>query len=290
MKHANDRNRWPWLVTGIFFTTVGALSIHVAMLQVMNVPFPDLSVLTPLARWLIRVTQIVGLMVFWQLAAPLPSAAFIKRWALLFLIVCMLTESLFRGPFMGGYCTGAYAYAFIGNVQALLTLAFISVLVVAVSTWSLQGWRRAIAAFAIATLTMFAATPLVSAAMSPVMKSIAALAPQGEWCALPYGAKVLIPAYVTFLEPTLACVAVAGLVWDRLSPSFGLRLMQFSLIILAIKTQLLMPFLYAALARQPFLHALASEGQFALEALSLAILAGMSWESGCARMRRVPIS
>jgi hypothetical protein len=34
----------PKLCAGILFTTIGALSVHAVMLQILNVPFPDLSV------------------------------------------------------------------------------------------------------------------------------------------------------------------------------------------------------------------------------------------------------
>jgi hypothetical protein len=283
MTFALDRIRWPRLGTGLFLTAVVALTVHVVMLQVLNVPFPDLSVLTPPIRLFIRTVQLLGLIVFWQFASKNMGRSFFKQWGALFLIASMLTETLFRGSFMDGYCTTAYRYAFASNIPKLLAMAFFCALIVVAVFWLRLTWQKVIAAAVIATLTTFAATPLIGAAMGPFLKSIADLAPQSEWCTLPYGANILIPAYLSFVEPVLACIAAAALCWDRLSPSFALRLTQFTLIVLAIKTQLLMPFIYASVAKEPFLHALASESQFALEALALAALTGVTWEWSVAR-------
>ena len=114
--------------------------------------------------------------------------------------------------------------------------------------------------------------------MQPIMNFISNLEPQGEWCALPYGANVLVPAYLTFLEPVIACFAAAALAWGKLSRSRAVRYLQFTLLILAVKNQLLTPFIYVAFAKIPALSALASEGQFALEALALAMLTCVSWD------------
>jgi hypothetical protein len=80
------------------------------------------------------------------------------------------------------------------------------------------------------------------------------------------------------LEPALACLAGAALVWDQLSRSRGLRFAQFTLLILLIKNALITPFVYAVLSKGPYLSALASDGQFALEAVALALLTGITWE------------
>ena len=118
---------------------------------------------------------------------------------------------------------------------------------------------------------------MIGAAMGPIMQSIAGLAPQSEWCTLPYGLNVLLPAYLTFIEPVLGCLAAVALVWNRLSTSPPLRFVQFTVLVLAIKNQLLTPFVYAAVAKIPAIDALASEGQFALEAAVLALLTAATW-------------
>jgi hypothetical protein len=68
-------------------------------------------------------------------------------------------------------------------------------------------------------------------------------------------------------------------------PSRGLRFAQFTVLILAIKNLLVTPFVYAVVAKTPFLAALTSVGQFALEAVALAVLTGFTWEWSTARRR-----
>ncbi len=275
--------RWPRLVLGFFVTAVCALSVHAGMLQLLGIPFPDLSVITPPFKFLIKAVATLGLILLWQAASQNLRASFLKQWGVLFLIASMLTENLFRGPFMQGYCTTAFLFAFVGNVPTLLTIALSSALVVAAAPRLPLLWQKVVGAAVITALAVFAASPLFGAVWGHVMQSISNLAPTGEWCTLPYGANVLAPAYLTFAEPTLACFAAAALIWDRLSPSRGFRFLQFALLILAIKNQLLMPFIYAAFAKVPVMAALTSESQFALEAIALAVLTGLSWEWSEAR-------
>jgi hypothetical protein len=273
-----DRIRWPRLVAGIFLTAVIALSVHVVMLQILGVPFPDLSVIVPSFKFLIRTVATLGLIFLWQFAGQNLRWSFFKQWGALFLIATMLTETLIRGPFMEGYCTTALVFAFVSNTQKVLTIALSSAMIVAATPRLPLAWQKVVAAAAITALTVFAVSPLLGWIMGPVIQSISHLAPQSEWCVLPYGANVLAPAYLTFLEPVLGCLAAAILVWDRLSPSRRLRFAQFTLMVLAIKNQLLMPFVYAVFAKVPFLQALTSEGQFALEAIALVVLTGLTWE------------
>lgn len=273
-----DSIRWSRFGLGLFLTAVCALSVHAVMLQVLGTPFPDLSVVTVPYRFAIRVAQTLALMVFWQYASRTVNRSFLVQWGLLFLIFSMLTESLIRDPFMAGYCTNAWVFAFVSNIPKLLGIAIVCAIVVATTPRLLLAWQQIVAATIIAALARFALSPLIGMAAAPLMKSIASLAPQGEWCALPYGLNVLIPAYLSFAEPTLACVAAAILIWDKLSTSRGMRFLAFSMLILAIKNQLLMPFFYAGLAKGSFLLGLTSEGQFALEALALAVLTGATME------------
>ena len=278
MAYAATRIHWRRLVLGLFVAGVVALSVHSVMLQVLGIPFPDLSVIPIALKVVIRAAAMLGLLLLWDLAALQMRGSFVRRWAVLFLITATLTETLFRGPFMEGYCTTAWTFAFVSNIQSLLIIAA-SCAIVVVSTSRLPRiWHKIAGAVGIALFTTFVVTPLIGAAMGPVMESIASLAPQGEWCTLPYGANVLIPAYLTFAEPALGCLAAAVLVWNRLSASRVVRYLQFTLLILAIKNQLLMPFVYASFARTSFVDALVSESQFALEAIALAVLTGVAWQ------------
>jgi hypothetical protein len=269
---------WGKFAIGFFLSTVLSLSVHAVMLQEMNVSFPDLSVITTPYKFVIRIFSMLGLLLFWELADKKIEGSFVKKWAILFFIDAMLTESLFRGPFMDGYCTNSIVYMLVNNVPKLLAIAITCGLVVFTAPRLNKLLFKFIAAAVIAAIFMFITNPLLGAAWKPIMEKISYMAPTSEWCKLPYGPDVLIPAYVSFIEPVLACLAMAILVLNQLSPVKWLRLLLFVLLVAAINYQLLLPFFYVALHKGSFMIKLASEGQFALESIVLAITTGFTWQ------------
>ncbi|MGQ7855991.1 hypothetical protein ACUN24_17295 [Pedobacter sp. WC2501] len=269
---------WLKLTIGIILSTILSLSVHVIMLQEMNVPFPELSVITTPYKFVIRIFSVFGLLFFWHLADKKVNGSFVKKWAILFLIDAMLTESLFRGAFMDGYCTNSLGFMLINNIPKLLTIAIICGLVVFTAPKLNNLLYKFLAAIALAAVFMFAINPLMVAAWKPVMEKISYLTPTGEWCKLPYGSDVLIPAYISFIEPVLASIAMAMLILNQLAPVKWLRLLLFALLVVTVNYQLLMPLFYVVLHKGPFVSNLASEGQFALESIVLAITTGFTWQ------------
>lgn len=278
MPLARERIDWLKFALGLMMTLIVSLSVHVVMLQVIGVPFPDLSVITPFFIYLAKALATLGLIYLWQAASPSLRPSFLGRCAALFLFQTMVNENLIRGPFMQGYCTEAFVFAFVGSLKGNLAAAVSSALIVATAAKLSQPWHKVLAALIITALALYAVTPLIGLVMAPVMASLAQLAHQREWCSLPYGANVLIPAYLTFAEPVLACVLAAVLAWDRLAPGFYQRLGQFTLLIVMIRYQLLLPFAYALFAKIPALAAFISESQFALEAVALGLGVGLTLE------------
>jgi len=88
---------------------------------------------------------------------------------------------------------------------------------------------------------------------------------------------VLVPAYLSYAEPVIAAVILAALVWDRLSASVPLCVLQFTMIVLLVRHVLFAPVIYALYAKVPAGTALASMGQFTLEGIALAALSGLTW-------------
>lgn len=179
---------------------------------------------------------------------------------------------------MDGYCTGSIGYMFINNIPKLLATGITCGLIILTAPVLNKTLYKILTAVAIAAIFMFAANPLTEAAWKPVMDKVAYLAPTGEWCKLPYGPDVLIPAYISFIEPVLASLAMAILILDQLSKTTWLQFLLFGLIVLAVKYQLMMPVFYVVLHKGNFQSNLASEGQFALETIVLAITTGFTWQ------------
>ncbi|MBB6107283.1 hypothetical protein [Mucilaginibacter lappiensis] len=269
---------WVKFGTGIIFSVILSLSVHIVMLQSMNVAFPDLAIITTPYKFISRGISVLSLLFFWELADKKIGYSFAKKWILLVILDAMLTETLFRGPFMNGYCTKSISFMLISNIPKLMTTAVTCGLIVFTAPRLNKFFLKCLAAAAIVAISMFVAGPLIETAWKPVMNTIAHLAPTGEWCKLPYGPEVLVPAYISFIEPVIACVIMAMLIWDQLSPTRWFRYLLFILIVLAIRNQLLLPIFYAVLGKGIFVMNLASEGQFALEAIVLAITAGFTFE------------
>lgn len=268
----------PILLSGMLVTAILSLSIHVVMLQVLNIPYPSVKIHAPTADFLSKtVLSILAFIYLAQFAAPaLARQSRAVQCGILFAIWMGLLETT-RGAFMEGYCTDAFTYAFATKIPELLPPLIVAAVVVSSSGWLDTAWKKVAAALALGALLKFVLVPLSAFALKAPLASLAFLAPQGEWCQLPYGLNVLIPAYLTFIEPTLACVTAAALVWPRLSGNITLRIVQFIVLIVSLNKILLASFVYMLYAHLPPLTALASMGQFALESLLLAAGIGLTW-------------
>ena len=277
MKSRLDNVQWARLLTVMTVAGICALSVHAILLQVFNVPFPDARFDAKLPRYFAKAICLFALIIFLRSAVANEQSSFLRRFAIAFLVYASLSEAILRAAFMEGYCTDAWLYAFIANLQRLVPLALASGMIAFASPKLDRVWKCCVAAVAISALVQFQLAPLTVSAFQGVMQSIAAYAPTGEWCKLPYGPDVLIPAYLTFVEPALGCLVAAALCWDQLAGGEVHRLIWFTLLIVALKNQLLTPFIYMAYAKMPALAALASEGQFALEAITLGAVTGAGW-------------
>ena len=275
---------WPILVVGAIIVTVISLSVHVIMLQVWGVPFPDRTGVALWANFLNVAIAVIALSTFYGLARPQMT-----RWPtwLRWLVVALLFGSLkevFRGNLMNGVVTTAWVFSF---AQMIAPIAY-SLILGACVVWALPLVRnRALgigAMLVAAAFMMFAVKPLVGFALSPLMQAVSALNHQDVY-PFPYGWHVLFWAYVTYLEPVMACFAAAALVLPGLSPRPILRITQFSGLILCIKGALLPTLLFGFFNARGLGIGMISESQFLLEGLALSVLVALIWPSAT---RQVP--
>ena len=92
-------------------------------------------------------------------------------------------------------------------------------------------WAKEGIAAVLTGIATFAIRPALGIIFAPALKAGAHL-DHPEVYAFPYGWRVLIPAYITYAEPVIACMCIAFLVWERLSAKVGLRILQFLSLIL----------------------------------------------------------
>jgi hypothetical protein len=268
---------WPKALIGMAVTCVIALSIHVVMLQVLNVPYPAEY---PRSGWPVftqTALSVLGLMWFYRLGqAQFSRFSLAARCLVLFVLAAMLREALIRGPVMDGFATTAWIYSFVSSMPRLITLLIISCLIVATAPLARRPWQMLVGAIAIAALAYFVCTPLIGNAFGHLLESISYLS-HDEVYKAPYGWQIEVPAYITYLEPVAACFIMAAWMWPGLSRTPSWRTLQFVLLVLAMDTLLIRPFVYVFYANLSPMMALLSMGQFFLEALALALLTAVNW-------------
>lgn len=271
---------WGRVVVAFFLTAVLSLSVHAVMLQVFDVPYPSESISSPLPDIVnYAIASWASLWFFTRMRRAWPGHSPAFHAAILFVLFCGLNETL-RGWFMNAYCTTSeHGWLFFALVALPKTIFYAATALLAAlvdRVFKGRGQRR-IAMLAMPLCLGLAAHPWVSWGQAALSTRFAYLMAGGGWCQLPYGMNVLVPAYLTFVEPALACLVLAAFAAPFLCRDWKGRAVQFTLLTLALKKQLFMAFFYAIYAPLPFVSALASMGQFSLEAAVLGFATALSW-------------
>ncbi|CAM3483845.1 hypothetical protein BOSP111201_07850 [Bordetella sputigena] len=270
------------LLFGFVATCILALSVHAIMLDVFRVPYPAEQVTARLPDALNHIVFAWGAMwLYGSLHSRLSRRPMVCRIAVLTLLLGALNEML-RSWLMNAYCAdtsvSALVFFAVQELPKIVAIAVTATGAVIAGRRLSPGWRQGAGAVVLGLFLSFVLGPLLSWLQPFLSAAISGLAPHGGWCRQPYGMSVLIPAYLTFAEPALACLVCMAIVAKRLPAHGPLRPLSFMLLILALKKQLLMSFLYAIYASMPARTALASMGQFSLEAAALGLLTALSWD------------
>ena len=279
---------WIFLIAAAILVGAVSLSIHVVMLQGLGVPFPDRGGVTIWPRLLDSSLASLALIAFYALAQPrLSGVAPWIRVLIVALLYAMLKE-VARGAAMGGIVTTAYLFNAAQALIPILHCIAVAILVVAITPLLRGPVAKLLGALGISALILFAIRPLIESVLGPWLQSISYLAHDDVY-PFPYGAHVLFWAYVTYLEPLIACLIIALLVWPGLSARAPLRIVQFVALILLIKGSLIPTFLYGFYNASGVPLGMLSESQFLLETLALALgvalIAQFALSDGRARHR-----
>ena len=267
---------WKRLLPGMLVTLIVALSVHVVMLQILDIPYPNPSGQPAAVSLAKGVMGVVALAVFFRLARkslprPLPLQAVI-----VFLLDAGLRESL-RGATMEGFVTTAYAYSFVhalGRVAPLLIRDLLLVLAAGL----IRRWSLLVPALlAVAAAVTFWLQPAIGAATGQLLAGLGLLEHEDVYL-MPYGWQVLIPAYATFIEPVISCMIMAALIWPRFAGrSVTVWLASFAVLAALIRGSLELMALDSFFVPQPLWLAFLSTGQFCFETLALALLSAAVW-------------
>ena len=267
---------WPIIIAGTIATTVASLGIHIWMLQVLGIPYPDRSSVSAWAVFLNAALATWALMTFYAIVRPeLSSIAKWQRWLLVAALFAMLKE-LFRGNIMNAVVTTAWIYSAAQIISPALYSLVLAALVVLLEP-RLKGMvARSVAALAVTAIMTFAIKPGISMLLAPLMEAVAPLNHEDVY-PFPYGWYVLTWAYVTYLEPVLICIVAASLFWKRLDLQPRGRLVQFTGLVVLIKGALLPTFLFSLWNSAGVSQGMLSESQFLFEAILLGLFGGAAW-------------
>ena len=273
----NARLNWPVLLAGMLLTLVFPASIHVFMLNVMHVPPPDPSHVPQWASSLNNVCSILALAIFYQLARPeLVRLSLFRQCLVVSALYAMIRQEIL-GIVMNGVFTTAYAYSFLAEVPELLYCLLAGCLTVLV-VLKVQGlWRKMMGAVLMAGVLGGAVRPVLTRLYAPFLKSISNL-DHAPVFRLPLGWHFLIPAYLLTTEVVVACIVVAALAWPRLSADPIVRFLQFALMVMFIKGNVLRFTLYSFYIPSKLSLAFLSESQYFLDWVALSLLTVLTWQ------------
>jgi len=271
--HLNGTN----LLIGMLITLVVSLSIHVIMLQVLGIPFPEFNGVKPWAVFLNTTLAVLSAGIFYDCArgylAQFPKPLI---YLVVFLLYVMLRET-FRGILMNGVVTGDWHYDIIASLPSLASGFILTSLVVVTTPRLSARWMKLVGAAVVAALMMFCIKPLLGIVFASALRAAAPL-DHADLYSFPYGWQVLVPAYVSFAEPVIACTLIGALIWRSLSTNVMLRLAQFTLLVLLMRGMLLPTFIYSFYSKMPVIPAMLSQSQFLFETIALGVLTGMAWQ------------
>jgi hypothetical protein len=263
---------WPFLCLALLTAGAISLSIHIIMLQVLGIPFPEDH--APIwAKALNLIGTTTALIAFRMITRERLG----RFWPTVFitgLILFMLKEGL-RGAVMNGVVTTGWSFSLAGALIPLL-LSFGIAFVCAALAPPVNSVRRLLVAGTLAGVWALAWQTIVGIATAPLMAALADFA-RPDVYHVPYPAVVVIPAYFTFAEPLISCALMALLVWDRLEGGLAWRLTKFTLLVIFLKGVVFRTLLFPAYMDRPFFQGMLSQSQFFFEFLALAVLTAVAW-------------
>jgi hypothetical protein len=261
---------------GIVITWVLALSTHVVMQDVLHIPYPKFYSKTGAAYFFDYSAKVLAILCLYRLVHDKFSHLSLPvRCLLLFVLIAMLNESLLRLPLMNGIVTSAWVFSLILGLPILIAHLLLACLVVISAPRLPRVWQQILGAFLIGALLHFLLTPVISEHVNMLLAQLPQPRPENI-ISPPYGLNVLVPAYLSFAEPVVACFILARIVWNKLSLASVKGLSLFVLLIISMRGVLLAPFICIFYANLPPVTAMLSVGQFSLEALVLALMTVLS--------------
>ncbi len=271
-----QRVSWPVAAIGIVLSCATALSIHVVMLEALHVPYPKGYPTIGWSAFCGTALSAYALSWIYTLAEDrLFVLSAFQRIALFAALTAMLREA-FRVTLLDGVVTTAWSYSLLSDSPRFAVSIALAALVILIRPRFTHPIKRLLSALITSATITYVLMPMF---LSLLGKALAHYSYLEHTEVYTRGWRLEIPAYITFLEPTLAAFLLSALVWDRLSAVRAIRTVQFICLIMAINTSLIRLPLYPLFSPFPVRLALLSMSQFFLEWLVLSLSIIATWRA-----------
>lgn len=199
-----------------------AISVHVLLIQYF---VPPVFYITP------ELNDIIGLMVkFFTVAGAILIFELSKIYwtrlhlfirVILFAILLMaLTEQLLRSPLMDIAIGAPPAYTWLAAVMSYASFLTLSLLICLFMNKASINDQFIFLKYFLFSITVTAILLIIKSETIKLLSQLPAIMQSTgmtELRHLPYGAEILIPAYITFIEPALASLVLLFLIKDAIS-------------------------------------------------------------------------
>ncbi len=281
MVNMNRSRVYLYFVMAVVLTAFISLSIHVVILQYFHPPVLSINPgFNQIVDFAIRFgTASASIFIYVSSKEYWISIKPLYRVILFALLIMALTEMLFRGLLMNIIVGNPWPSEILRSVPSYLKFFSLSLLICCLVPAITEKRQFRFLRYAVLALIMTVVLILIGkiavAALAPLLAHVSSPA-ASNISQVPYGINILIPAYMTYLEPTIAAFIVFYLIKNRLSVSSTLaKGLILGGIIMAIHAGIY-SILQIACSEGNIFYRIFYYGQFLWEYLALGLLTAYS--------------
>lgn len=265
----------------VILTSILALSAHAIIIQNFTAPPINMDPkLNQIIGFVIQFATVMGTVLIYFLSKPFWNKIKPSYRVILFaLLIMALAGSLFRSVVMNIVVGAPWGYQVLSTIPSYAGWLTLSILVCFYVSIIQKNNKFVVLQFMVFSFLTVVIMSFIKKLTNDLVEPLLSLVPQidiANFIHIPYGMKVLVPAYITFLEPTIASFVLFYLIKNNLSAFNTLMkglIMGGILIIIHARIYSMIQILFS---EGNILYRVFYYGQFLWECLTLGILTAYS--------------